>query len=285
MKGFLVLISCLSNHLKGEDVGTAEDCVLNGRSVCQELHESLSNDGRIVIDVESTCRGNTSDEISTFDFLTAVKGDFEVVVYILLNDLLDEVLLQLEPCTVLPLLTDFLILVHITIIKADHDTVRIQLNYFQRGTLGSKVVSQFKQSKLTCDAHRSSHLRVKKVVVFVEHGTIGCITYQFESVCGLLVSCFLGDHSAFKHIRIFLRIANRSTTVAVNRNKVRIIASDILISDSTGLRCFFLICGYGTVNAAEPDLTFTVTDVEDKLFSFDFAPTWGLTAEQLNVAD
>ena len=122
--------------------------IFDRNAVGQIILDRLGDHTSVVIDVERSCRGNPTNENATLNFGVALEGNLDIIVHIFLTDHLDKVFLQLKAGSVLPLLRDLLIHRHIAVIKADHDTIGVELNDLQGGTVLNKMFRHFEQLQL-----------------------------------------------------------------------------------------------------------------------------------------
>lgn len=130
---------CFRHKLKAEKVVTTIDGIFDRDTLCEVVENRFGNDSRIVVDIERSCRSNTTHQLTALDFRAAVNGNLDIVVDILLNDFRDGVLFKLKARSVLPFLTDSIVAFEVIIAKAHHDTIGVELHDFQGGTFSHKM--------------------------------------------------------------------------------------------------------------------------------------------------
>ena len=166
--GFTVFHTSFCNNLELENTVTTVDGVLHWCTVDKILPEGSCHDTAGIVDFPCAHIGDTFDKVAAFFLDLSAWLNFDVVVYIFLRNLHNGIFFQLKSCPLLPFVTDFVQLSKVCPVALDHDTVCIELNYFQPRNVGVEVFSQFQQEQLPGDTHRASHQRVKQVVVLVQ---------------------------------------------------------------------------------------------------------------------
>ena len=103
---FTVLSTSFCNELEFEDVVAGQDGIFDRGSLYEKFPDCISDDDSVVIYIESTRRGDTSNKVAAFGFCAAVVLDFNVVVDILLDDLMNDIFFQQKPSALLPFIVD-----------------------------------------------------------------------------------------------------------------------------------------------------------------------------------
>ena len=229
--GFTILCASFRNDLKLENIVTPIYGFLHRSSVDEILLEGGCYNASIVVHVECTSRGDTTNQVAAFGLHRTIRLNLNVIVYVLLCDQSYAVLLKLKACPGLPLIHDcqhFLVLVFV---ELDHDTIGVELDDYQILHVLIKVLSHFQEEKLTCDTYRTSHQRVKKVVVLVQHCAVCRVHNELECICCSLISGGFGFHTLFEYVFKDLRGRNVSRGVPTNRHEVRVITRYVKVSD------------------------------------------------------
>ena len=117
----------LCHQLKIQKAVAGIDSFLNRDSLSQTIFDCPGYHHRIVVDVKSTGRGNSTHEHPAFNFRGPLHWNLNVIIYVFLAYHLDEILFKFKPSSVLPLLGNPLISINIPIIQADHDAICIEL--------------------------------------------------------------------------------------------------------------------------------------------------------------
>ena len=163
---------CFCHKLKAEKVVTTIDGIFDRDTLCEVVENRFGNDSRIVVDIERSCRSNTTHQLTALDFCAAVNGNLDIVVDILLNDFRDSVLFKFKARSVLPFLTNSIVAFKVIIAETHHNAIRVELHDFEGRAFSHKMDCKLQESELPGDAHRPSHEGVKQVVVLREHCTV-----------------------------------------------------------------------------------------------------------------
>ena len=163
MKSVTILTPSLSDQLEVQQLVTLHDSLLHRHTVGQIILNGLGNHHRIVVDVERTAiqvfphrkshlgkinlavGDYTTNEDTALDLRLTLEGKLYIIVYIFLADHLYQVFFQLKAGTLFPFSGNLLILGNIGVIKADHDTIGVELNDFQRRAILNEMDSHFKK--------------------------------------------------------------------------------------------------------------------------------------------
>ena len=93
MESVTILTSGFGDQLEVQQAVTAHNGFFDRDTVGQIIFDGLGNHAGIVVDVERSCRGNSTNENATLNFGVALEGNFDIIVYIFLTDHLDKVFL------------------------------------------------------------------------------------------------------------------------------------------------------------------------------------------------
>ena len=103
---FTVLSTSFCNELEFEDVVAGQDGIFDRGSLYEKLPDCICDNDGVVIYIESTRRGDTSNKVAAFGLCAAIVLDFNVVVDILLDDLMNDIFFQQKPSALLPFIVD-----------------------------------------------------------------------------------------------------------------------------------------------------------------------------------
>ena len=83
----------LGDQLEVQQAVAVHDGIFDRNAVGQLILDGLGNHAGVVVDVERSCRGNSTNENAALDFGVALEGNLDIIVHIFLTDHLDKVFL------------------------------------------------------------------------------------------------------------------------------------------------------------------------------------------------
>ena len=142
---FTIFHTSFCDNLELENIVTIVDRVFHRCTVNEVLSESGRNDTAGIVDFPSSHAGNALDEITAFFLDLTARLHFDVIVHIFLRNLFNGIFFQFKAGALLPLVTDFVQSPKVSPVTLDHDTVRVELDYFQPRNVSVQMFCQLKE--------------------------------------------------------------------------------------------------------------------------------------------